>query len=98
WLPARDGSQLRPLYPDLLRRMMLMAAPTAAEWSIRQYGERWTIALQHDALSRCRVTLEQAVPAFCREQGVRPPTLHFSSWQPAATGAKRRRLLLEQLP
>lgn len=98
WLPAFDGSQLRPLYPDLLRRMMLMAAPTAAEWSIRQYGERWTIALQHDALSHCRVALEQAVPAFCREQGVRSPTLHFSSWQPAATGAKRRRLLLEQLP
>src|SRR5690606_21202753 len=98
WLPALDGGELRPLYPDLVRRALTTAAAEIREWSIRQQGMTWQLGLLADDPERQRTAIEQALGNLFQQQGVRPAQLRFGPWQAAETGAKRRRLLLEQRP
>lgn len=98
WLPALDGGELRPLYPDLVRRALTTAAAEIREWSIRQQGMTWHLGLLADDPGRQRPAIEQALGSLFEQQGVRPAQLQFGQWQAPETGAKRRRLLLKQRP
>ena len=98
WLPATDGSGLRPLYPDLLRRALATAATELQEWRLRQLGMRWQLELQAAERAAAEAALADALATFFQQQGVQPATLQFADWQPDALGAKRRRLLMQQAP
>lgn len=98
WLPAGDGSGLRPLYPDLLRRAIATAATRLDEWRLRQDGMDWHLQCEAPQRGAAESALREALAQFFQQQGVQPATLHFSDWQPEVPGAKRRRLLLERRP
>lgn len=98
WLPALDGGELRPLYPDLVRRALTTAAADIREWSIHQQGMTWQLGLLADAPELVRTAIEQALGSLFEQQGVCPAQLQFGPWQAPEAGAKRRRLLLEQRP
>lgn len=99
WLPDLAGRQLLALYPDVLRRALLMHGATLQEYEIHQRGLAWQVNLRaagdHDGAC---VALGDSLHALCAEQGVRPPALSFGHWQPAPPEAKRRRLKLLEMP
>ncbi|WP_343351673.1 F390 synthetase-related protein [Pseudomonas sediminis] len=98
WLPALDGSGLRPLYPDLLRRAVATAAAQLEQWRICQDGMDWHLQLQAEERVAAEAALREALATFFQQQQVQPATLHISDWLPDAPGAKRRRLLLQRKP
>lgn len=99
WLPRLDGHHLAPLYPDVLRRALLMLGAPLEEYEIHQYGLLWQVNLQtaDDYHGLCQ-RLADAVAALCTQQGLQPPSLSFGHWQAPPPQMKRRRLLMLQLP
>ncbi|MFL1551657.1 F390 synthetase-related protein [Pseudomonas sp. D47] len=99
WLPDLAGSQLRALYPDVLRRALLMHGTTLQEYEIHQHGLRWQINVRAagDHADLCRA-LGDSLQALCRQQQLQSPLLSFGQWQAPPPHAKRRRLKLLQLP
>ena len=101
WLPAQNDGSLVAIYPDLLRRSMVLAGPSIAQYTITQEGQVWQVALQaannasqQDAIQETRLALD----ALWRQHGVRSAQLHFCDWQAPAPGAKRRRIQLKTKP
>jgi len=95
WLPAREGRRAVAVFPDLIRRAMFLAGPEIEEFEVTQEGHHLRVGL------RCRGDGEAARARICHQLqqiwqhlGVVAPTLHFSPWQPAPAGAKRRRVRL----
>ena len=99
WLPSLDGQHLAALYPDVLRRGLLMLGPTLQEYEIRQHGLDWQINLRSadDYHGLCQ-RLGEALHRLCATQGMRAPNLSFGHWQAPAPQAKRRRLQMLQAP
>jgi len=99
WLPDLAGRQLLALYPDVLRRALLMYGATLQEYEIHQQGLHWQINLRtaDDHANLC-VALSASLRALCARQGLQPPALSFGHWQAPPPHAKRRRLKLLQLP
>lgn len=101
WLPHQQGGQPVAIYPDVLRRAMLMAGNTLYEYTITQRGLTWCVALQPAAgmhLQHCVPEVSQALGHLCAQHQVQPPQLSFHDWKAPAPGAKRRRIRLESQP
>lgn len=99
WLPSLDGRQLRALYPDVLRRGLLMLGPALEEYEIRQQGLTWHINLRtREPYSDVCQRLAQALHQLCAEQHLSPPGLSFGHWQAPPPQAKRRRIQMLQPP
>jgi putative adenylate-forming enzyme len=99
WLPDARDLALQPVFPDVLRQMMVTAA-TVADYRIAQRGDEWTVQLNTPASTHDQVRREvaEAITRLCARVGWRVPTLHFAAWQPPAAGAKRRRIECAQRP
>ncbi|WP_095093688.1 F390 synthetase-related protein [Pseudomonas sp. Irchel 3A5] len=99
WLPDVAGRQLRALYPDVLRRTLLMHGAKLQEYEIHQTRLNWQINIQaygdHDALCKA---ISENLHQLCAGQGMRPPEFIFGHWQAPPPHVKRRRLKLLQLP
>ena len=99
WLPDLAGCQLRALYPDVLRRALLMHGGMLQEYEIHQTNLIWRISIQargdHDALCQA---ISESLQQLCASQGVRSPQMSFGEWQPPPPHVKRRRLKLLQMP
>ena len=93
WLPDARGLALRPVFPDVLRQMMVTAA-TVADYRIAQRGDEWTVQLSAPASTddQVRRQVTEAIVGLCTRLGWRVPTLNFAAWQPHAHGVKRRRI------
>ena len=92
WLPdGRDGA-LRPIFPDALRRAMMIAAPEVATYRVRQLDrDRVEVALlapPADAERAVRAALDRLWAAV----GVAPPTLAFVPAEPPDPARKERRV------
>jgi putative adenylate-forming enzyme len=99
WLPRRADGRAVALYPDLIRRTMLLAGPTVQEFDVAQAGMQWRIGLladgdRHMAVERVRTELDE----LWRKLDLQPPALDFTEWRAPARGAKRRRVSLAQAP
>lgn len=99
WLSDLAGSSLRALYPDVVRRALLLQGEVLQEYSIEQHGLHWKVEVQsvdnHDELCQ---SVTDAVQKLCKQQGLCPPKLSFGIWQAPPPYAKRRRLKLLELP
>lgn len=99
WLPDLAGQSLHALYPDILRRVLLMQGDALCEYEIQQRGLHWQVNVQgaHSHTELCQVLTED-IHRFCDQHGLRFPDLSFGLWQAPPPQAKRRRLKLLELP
>jgi len=99
WLPAVSSEKLQPIYPDILRRAMMLLDPGVQEYSIRQHGLLWTICF---VCLTVRQEMESAIllclKKLCVDNQWQQPQLAFDHWRPGALDAKRRRLICEKIP
>ncbi|WP_339504271.1 F390 synthetase-related protein [Pseudomonas sp. RL_105y_Pfl2_101] len=99
WLPDLAGLQLLALYPDVLRRTLLMLGATLQEYEICQIGLHWQInLLTADNHADLCLAVSASIHALCAQQGLQSPMLTFGHWQAPPIHVKRRRLKLLQLP
>lgn len=90
----RDGNrQWQPVYPDLIRRSMMLVDPPLKDYRILQCGEIWILELLiEDDSEMLRGKISMELGKLAASRGCRMPNLNFVLWHPLAAGAKRRRL------
>ncbi|QXH49084.1 adenylate synthase [Pseudomonas fakonensis] len=99
WLPRLHCQELAPLYPDVLRRALLLLGPTLEEYQVRQQGLHWQVDLRtRDAPENLARRVSAALNELCHELQLQAPRLSFGRWQAPPPQSKRRRLLMLQLP
>lgn len=98
WLPSLAEGRAVPVFPDFVRRCMVLAGPQVREFNVVQKGMCWMVNLlaEHPATARERVTQEMA--ALWAQLGVHPPELVFGDWQGQHLHLKRRRVRMQSLP
>jgi putative adenylate-forming enzyme len=94
----REQSPTR-VFPDVLRRAMMLAGPALHEYRITQRDAVWEVEvliLGEEAATLRRI--QDSIGALCRGLGAVPPQLRFGAWHPGAQGAKRQRINRLALP
>jgi putative adenylate-forming enzyme len=94
WLPARDGGAPRAVFPDLVRRAMVLAGDRIRDYRIvhTRTGLVVRLASSHpDASSNVRAELV----AVCTALGVLVPSITFAPWRDDPPGAKCCRIRRE---
>lgn len=95
WLPARDNPQIVAIYPDAVRRAMLLTA--VREYQLTQHGMLWHIGIlpKHQQMV---ISVQHALAQLWQTLGVQAPNVQFGDWQPPAAGAKRQRIHVVHRP
>lgn len=98
YLESKNGNDLKPLYPDLIRRTMALIEPALSEYSIIQTKSRWAINflsdIQFEVMSKI---ISYRLTEFCTGLDLIAPQFIFGIWIPPASGVKRRRIICEVL-
>lgn len=95
WLP-NFSQQLQAVYPDTLRRCMMMVEPALDEYKIIQHAMHWDVAIKtRGNIEECKTSIQHAINQLCLQQQLTTPELQFTEWQAAVAGSKRRRLVCE---
>ena len=95
WLPDLVTGTLKPVFPDQLRRAMMLAAPFIDDYRIEQHGLTLRIALSpapglDDAVARAQV--ERELETVWQALALRPPNLMSLDFLAAGRLDKRRRI------
>jgi putative adenylate-forming enzyme len=100
WLPRQEDGKLCAVYPDFIRRAMLLVGEEIKEFTVTQTGMQLGIALQADAKVRNTVIerIQTELNQLWQQLGLQPPSLVFGDWQAPAAGDKRRRVRCLQPP
>ncbi|MBK9615144.1 MAG: adenylate synthase [Uliginosibacterium sp.] len=99
YLPARGTGQAVLIYPDLIRRTMLLAGPEVREFDLVQDGMFLTLGLLTEGERSAAVSRVAAeFDALWRTLGVCPPTMIFTDWHMPPPGGKRRRVRRKSAP
>jgi putative adenylate-forming enzyme len=97
WLPARHINQAIAIYPDQLRRAMLLTE--VREYQITQLGMLLQINLLSTGTRELATTsVSNALNILWQSMGVQVPTMQFGDWQSLEAGVKRRRVSVIHLP
>lgn len=101
WLRAQQTQELKPIFPDLLRRAMMMVNPAVHEYNILQRQSEWIIFLPNDHKNKQdqtaqQIAVEMAIKELCDNFQLVAPQLNFSDWQAPVPGTKRRRIVCEE--
>lgn len=90
WL--RNEESWQPLYPDLLRRCLMLIEPPLSDYRLQQRGDLWLLALPPvDDLPARRAAVQAALEALVAPIGTLP-RVDFEPWRAPPAGAKRRRI------
>jgi putative adenylate-forming enzyme len=98
WLPEKNSQQLKAIYPDSLRRCMMLVEAELQEYKIIQRGLTWQVAIKTAGDNKnCKQSIEKNIGLLCENFSLTKPHIAFTEWQPEIKGAKRRRLICESL-
>lgn len=87
------------IYPDFIRRAMLLAGPIVEEFSVAQQGMTLRIALRSNGeRSEAMRRVSESLTDLWQTLHVQTPSLEFTEWQAPPTGSKRRRVRLLEAP
>jgi len=90
YLPALAGDRVEMIFPDFVRRALILALPTGVDYTVVQHAlDAWTVELS-DLTATGEVTHE--IGLLCRDLGGRAPSLTFAPWVAPPTSEKRRRV------
>lgn len=97
YLPSLHNDETIAIFPDSLRRAMMMVNPALDEYRIVQNKSGWWVYLptsQHQVAQQASV--RAAIEKLCTDFQTQIPQLHFDNWQPPLPGVKRRRIICEE--
>ena len=101
WLPSVTNSVLMPVYPDLIRRAMMLVVPQLMEYQIIQRQHCWQIDFLVENDTERLKAIEDITAQLTNLYGqlnLQLPLLQFGVWQSPKAGAKRCRLICQEQP
>jgi len=97
WLPAVDSASLKPIFPDQVRRAVMLALPNCGDYRLEQHGLRLTLAMR-DRGPDGAAQIASALRNLCAGLSVRPPDIEPISWVDPSGVEKRRRIRCRSRP
>ena len=99
WFPSSQSGQAVAVYPDQVRRAMILAGHVVQEYEVVQSKMHVQIGLLPDGDKALAIQcVSDELNKLWTAMGVTRPSIGFSSWQPPEVGAKRRRIRIEAIP
>jgi putative adenylate-forming enzyme len=99
WTSSFNG-EATPIFPDVVRRSMTLAAGGIREYRIEQRADTWHVRLDvHLAdAGGAAAAVQREIDELCRRIEVQPPVLRFEPWREPAALEKRRRIRCLERP
>jgi putative adenylate-forming enzyme len=96
WLAETESQTLKPVYPDLIRRIMVLVEPALDEYSIVQKNNVWSIDVQTQGdLHLAHGAVVHQLAKLCEGMRLVLPEIILGQWSAPALGVKRRRIRCE---
>lgn len=97
YLPSLYTNETVAIFPDVLRRAMMMVNPALQEYRVVQTNLRWNVDLPiSDKQSEQQRSVCHAIATLCADFQAQTPHLTFGNWQALPAGTKRRRIICEE--
>jgi putative adenylate-forming enzyme len=89
-LQRNEGEGEVLIYPDFVRRALILALPVATEYTVTQTArDVWEIALSQPASVGA---IEARIAELCEKLGARIPSMTLVEWEPPLPHRKQRRI------
>ena len=96
-LPGLHDNQAIRIFPDVLRRAIMLVNPPIKEYRIVQNSMDWKIDLPSDDNQlEQKKSVHAAIAQLCDIYKVQQPKIEFCDWRALPLGAKRRRIICEK--
>lgn len=93
WLPAVDSDSLKPIFPDQVRRALMLALSSCGDYRLEQRGPRLALSVRNSASKAGDLSLmESALRTLCEVLAVRMPAVDHIDWMEPSGVEKRRRI------
>jgi putative adenylate-forming enzyme len=90
YLPSLAGDGLGMIFPDFVRRALILALPPGVDYTVVQHSlNAWTVELSNLSESE---SVAREIAQLCRDLAVSSPTLTFAPWTAPPASEKRRRV------
>jgi putative adenylate-forming enzyme len=90
YLSAIDGEDQVMIFPDFVRRALILALPAGREYTVVQNSlDSWTVETEAPDLEGA---ITREIEDLCHWLKVKMPRLEFAPWTAPHPGAKRRRI------
>jgi len=98
-LPSLETGANTPVFPDVLRRSLMLLGPDLQDYRIVQKGLVWEIEIQiASKQSEIIPKIEASITTLCLQLQLAPPQLRFRKWRAPEPGTKRQRLKCHSKP
>jgi putative adenylate-forming enzyme len=95
WLPSLANQSMQPVFPDVLRRSMILALFSDTDFIVHQDGlKHWVIRLSERGFEEF---VRNEIQQLCHCLSLQMPEITFSEWMTPVPGAKRRRFHYKML-
>ena len=104
WLPDLQNDALTAIFPDSVRRAMLLAQDCFSDYRLEQHALTWLVRVRPMTgveTGQAEAQVERELVGLCRQLRLRPPAIQFPPWQQAeqqTLDRKRRRIHCLQKP
>lgn len=100
YLPNRTQSQLIPIFPDLIRRAIILSSDAIQEYAVVQTPGAIQVYLKAPEAQWALITatLETTLKTLLERSGCQPPTLQFSPYQPRIHHHQKLRRVRREMP
>jgi putative adenylate-forming enzyme len=93
WLPGNASEALEPIFPDQVRRSIMLESPAYGDYRLEQHGLLFTLAIHgEDTQSRGVERIANALVDLCATLNVRIPAIRAVDWVTPSLSDKRRRI------
>lgn len=90
YLPALAGDRMEMIFPDFVRRALILGLPPGMEYTVIQNSlTAWTVELSDPSHSD---SVAREIGQLCLDLGLRRPQLTFAPWTAPPASEKRRRV------
>lgn len=100
YLPDRTQSQMIPIFPDLIRRAIILTSDAIQEYAVVQTSETIQVHLKvpEDQWTSITANLEKTLNELLTRSGCQVPPLHFSCYQTWTHYDKKLRRVRREFP
>jgi putative adenylate-forming enzyme len=95
WLPDAHGAGLRPVFPDQVRRVMMLALPGSADYRLRQRVGAMEVSFADESMVGAAqiANINAEFSQMCRQLKIEPPRITQAAWITPGAAEKRRRIV-----
>jgi len=96
-LPNLQNNKVTAIFPDVVRRAIMLVNPPVKEYRIVQNNMDWKIDLPADNHQlEQQQSVRAAIAQLCEQFQTQLPQIEFANWQAPSPGTKRRRIICEE--